>query len=238
MPSSAMPSEHSDMPMSHVESKETHSLVKPPVMKAKKPILLWLIVVLLLGGTGFLGYMVYNQQNILVAFQDSLTQWTTQVTTLQSSYDTSLRAVNDKLLTLETSTSTMQQNMELMKTARTAEPSPTMEPTMIPEEPGMITESPSMGSGSGTSMEMPGESAFYEANLVSARQGDGQTTQPDGITLIKSRQMSEDGTLRYDVFQSKSNPSDIYMYIRKTDGATIEFPDGWYGPFTMEFPEV
>lgn len=219
------PPAYSDMPMSHSENKEIHSLVKPPVIKARKPIFLWFVVLLLLGGTGFLGYMMYNQQNALVAFQNSFTQWTTQVTTLQSSYDTSLRSVNDKLLTLETTTTTMQQNMELMKTARTAEPTPT-------EEPGMITETGStiIGPDSGTE-GLEAETAYYEANLAIAKAGEKKVEQPDGISLIKSRQESVDGTLRYDVFVSKSNQNQLYMYIRKADSTTIEFTDGWYGPF-------
>jgi len=234
MPSSSLPSSHSDMPMSHAEKKETLSLIKPTVAKAKRPILLWLVVLLLLGGTGFLGYMVYTQQNTLVAFQDSFTQWTTQVTTLQSSYDTSLRSVNDKLLTLETNTTSIQQNLELMKTARTAEPTPTEEPGMISEEPGMMT-----GTGSEVAEPNGGEEGLdpamneflaYESFLDEAKQGNKKTVQPDGITLIQSRLASLDGNLLYNVFSSKSDPNDLYLYIQRLN-PEVDFEAGWYGPF-------
>lgn len=237
---------------------------KEHVQKSHPAYFLWLLVLIILGACGFMGYMLYTQQmaldsyrNGLTAYQDSMRQWTDQVNTLQS--------VVQDLRTKATQTPTAVPTVP----ANTASSSPNALSSVFPSSLGQLFASPiannssarpsstpqgELGGEDGSDLYSPDqgddeyansdslsggrlsaedERGMLETYLAEIKQGQHKTSQPDGLSVFKNRQVSADGQTTYDIFRSTNDEELFFIYIRKTGTATGR--EGWYGPFSS-FP--
>ncbi len=236
--------ENQDLPSTPVaplaSSPSASSLIHTPApTKTHVPILVWVLLIIVLLGTGGIGYMVYAQQNTLSghevaikAYQDNLKQWTDQVNVLQS-------AVQD----LRTQVSAL----------------PTVMPTLVPDNRDDSEGGFSLGGMTGVlpndsapsdqdlrgddqvmfdddslsdgKMTTEDEVGMINSYLNEIKSGQHKAAQPDGIAVYKSRQVSSDGSMTYDIFRSTTEENTFYIYIRQ--GTNVQ--PGWFGPFAA-FP--
>lgn len=243
---SGMP-EHVDMPVgTPTPSPSPSSLIHTPSVpqKAHAPALLWLLVFLVLLGAGFLGYVAYAQNATLTAhdqwfktYQENLTQWTNQVNTLQSSVEDLRTQVAQLPTVLPTPTPSI-----LPSTPGAILPFPGMTTLPIsPSVPGMDTnlkgdddifeDMDDPNSLSGGRMTPEDETGMVASYLSEIKAGQHKTSQPDSISVFKSRQLSSDGSVTFDIFKSTSEEDTFYMYVRQGTG----IQPGWFGPFSS-FP--
>lgn len=253
----AMP-EHGDTPNSTV-SPSPSSLIHTPVQthqKAHAPALLWILVLITLVGAGFLGYMAYSQQNSLAAhsvslkaYQDNLKQWTDQVNTLQTAVQ-ELRTQVSAMPTVSAmpSMSGLPNFMGIPLNGSFSfggtdtggddhSVSDDDDDTMKDADGAMFDDnddSPATSDPNSLSngqLTPEDEQGMVNTYLTEIKAGQHKTAQPDGITMFKSRQVSSDGSVTYDIFNSTTEENSFYIYVRQGTGVQ----PGWFGPFAA-FP--
>lgn len=223
------------------------------------PYFLWLVVLVTLGATIFVGYMAYQQQQTLASYQASVSayqanvkQWSDQVGVLQSAVqDLRTQASQAPQVTIPTvpsDLSTIVPSSFPWNTAVSGYPSilPSASPSsgssdakvdmskpsgsVIFDDDAATNDTTSLSDGR---MTVEDEKNMLESYLGEIQQGKHKTTQPDGLAMFKSRQMSANGSLNYDIFKATTDVDTFYIYVRGTNGTTG--PAGWYGPFSS-FP--
>ncbi len=226
----------------HPNAADGTSLIRSTQPKHSSHLVLWLLVLIALGGAGFSGYMVMQDRAAMVASQQSMTEWATRLTTLEQK----LNSVSTKVDTLAVMpTATPALPIDLGSMLPTGFPLVTTSPTALPivdSSSPVATIMPNMTGDDDTAtgvsdgrMTAEDEQGMLEFYMQSIRIGEHKTSQPEDISLVKNRQMTEDKMFNYDVFMNKET-EELYIYARKsTTNTTADFEDGWYGPFSA-FP--
>ncbi|MBP7057057.1 hypothetical protein KBB08_01030 [Candidatus Gracilibacteria bacterium] len=251
--SSNMPSQKdASFPDATGAHEQSGSLIRAVPAKHRPAYFLWLLTLIALGSSGYSIYLAMNQAQVMTAYQQSLTQWSGQVTALQSG----LADLTAKVATLPTVLPTP---VPTVPTALPTEssfglPSSFLSPSSLPIgsdtmddsiglpdgsslDDDMISASPSVSTdapASGGRLTAEDETAMLNSYLADIVKGAKPVSQPDGLALVKNRQSTTDGMINYDVFKSKS-ADELYIYARKSSQNTGTFADGWYGPFAA-FP--
>ena len=251
--SSNMPSQKdASFPDATGAHEQSGSLIRAVPAKQRPAYFLWLLTLIALGSSGYSIYLAMNQAQVMTAYQLSLTQWSGQVTALQSG----LADLTAKVATLPTVLPTP---VPTVPTALPTEssfglPSSFLSPSSFPIgsdtmddsiglpdgsslDDDMISTSPSVSTdapASGGRLTAEDETAMLNSYLADIVKGAKPVSQPDGLALVKNRQSTTDGMINYDVFKSKS-ADELYIYARKSSQNTGTFADGWYGPFAA-FP--
>ncbi|MBP6085089.1 hypothetical protein KA517_02525 [Candidatus Gracilibacteria bacterium] len=234
--------------------EQSGSLIRALPVKHRPAYFLWLLTLIALGSSGYSIYLAMNQAQAMTAYQQSLTQWSGQVTALQSS----LAELTAKVATLPTVLPTPVPTVPTVLPTESSLPfglpssfvSPSSLPTGsdtmddsigLPNSSSMddaaISTTPSVSSdapASGGRLTAEDETAMLNSYLADIVAGAKPVSQPDGLALVKNRQSTADGMINYDVFKSKS-ADELYIYARKSSQNTGTFADGWYGPFAA-FP--
>lgn len=222
----------------HPNAADGTSLIRSTQPKHSRHLLLWLLVLIALGAAGFSGYMVMQDRAAMTASQQSMTEWATRLTTLEQKLN-SVSAKVDALAVMPTAVPTLP--VDLGSLLPTGLPlvtaTPTVLPTadtsspmasMMPNITGDDSSTPGVSDGQMTAEDEQGMLEFY---MQSIRIGEHKTSQPEDISLVKNRQMTEDKMFNYDVFMNKET-EELYIYARKSaTNTTADFEDGWYGPF-------
>lgn len=222
----------------HPNAADGTSLIRSSQPKHSSHILLWLLVVIALGGAGFSGYMVMQDRSAMVTSQQSMVEWANRLTALEQKLNT----VSTKVETLA-ATPTAQPSPtspidlgSLLPSGFPLTTTPSAVPTVDTSSSPIVTMPNMTGDDaasdiSGGRMTAEDEQGMLEFYMQSIRVGEHKTKQPDEISLVKNRQMTEDKMFNYDVFKSKAT-DELYIYARKSaTNTTADFEDGWYGPF-------
>lgn len=221
----------------HPNAIDGTSLIRSSQPKHSRHLILWLLVLLALGGAGFSSYMVMQDRAAMIASQQSMTEWATRLTTLEQKLN-SVSTKVDTLAVTPTAVPTLPVDIGslLPNGLSLVSPSPSSLPitqtsspaaTIMPNMTGDDTDT-GVSDGRMTAEDEQGMLEFY---MQSIRIGEHKTNQPEDISLVKNRQMTEDKMFNYDVFMNKET-EELYIYARKSaTNTTADFEDGWYGPF-------
>lgn len=226
----------------HPNAADGTSLIRSTQPKHSRHLVLWLLVVIALGGAGFSSYMVMQDRAAMTTSQQSMAEWANRLTMLEQKLNGVSTKV-DALAATPTPQSTPTSPIDFGSLIPSAFPIATS-PSSLPSintsaspavnMPNMTGDDSSSTISDGR-MTAEDEQGMLEFYMQSIRIGEHKTKQPDDISLVKNRQMTEDKMFNYDVFKSKAT-DELYIYARKSaTNTTADFEDGWYGPFAS-FP--
>lgn len=222
----------------HPNAADGTSLIRSSQPKHSRHLVLWLLVIIALGGAGFSSYMVMQDRAAMATSQQSMTEWANRLTMLEQKLTTVSTKVDTLAATpspLPTPTSPIDFE-SLLPSGFPLTTSPSALPTIDASAAPVVTMPNMTGDDSSADisdgrMTAEDEHGMLEFYMQSIRIGEHKTKQPDDISLVKNRQMTEDKMFNYDVFKSKAT-DELYIYARKSaTNTTADFEDGWYGPF-------